>query len=81
MDSTDAKLENLWREVPGRLVRLYPMDLDQRIFAGIGLTQRVANVTGRFRWQQNSLIITHITLDSQLRPGLMKLYGGNPAAC
>jgi hypothetical protein len=81
MDGTDAKLENFWREVPGRLVRLYPVALDQRIFAGIGLTQRAVNVTGRFRWQQNSLIMTHITVDSEIRPGLIKLYGGNPAAC
>lgn len=81
MDGTDAKLENLWREVPGRLVRLYPMALDQRIFAGIGLNQGATSVTGRFRWQQNSLIMTHVTVNGQIRSGLMKLYRGNPAAC
>lgn len=81
MDTVDARLELRWRDLPGQLVRLYPITLDQKLFAAMGVTGEGARVTGRFRWQQNSLIMTHITVNDQIRSGLMTLYRGNPSTC
>ncbi len=81
MDAADARLAHRWRELPGQLVRLYPLTLDQQIFSALGLTRQKVNVTARFRWQQNSLIMTNIIVNGQLRPGLITLYRGSLSAC
>ncbi len=81
MDAADARLVHRWRELPGQLVRLYPLTLDQQLFSALGLTQQKVTVTARFRWQQNSLMMTNIIVNNQLRPGLITLYRGNPSAC